>query len=128
WCVVNDRLSKNPMRKVSGFNVEEDTRHPRRSLTDDELARLVQAAERGPDVFGMSGSLRALAYRTAAVTAFRVSELRSVTPESFHLDTSAPSVFLHASSTKNRRPADQPIPQALVPDLEPVIDLSPDFR
>jgi hypothetical protein len=118
WCVKEERLSKNPMRGVCGYNAEEDSRHPRRSLTDDDLAWLVQTAEHAPDLFGMPGSLRALAYRTAAATGFRADELRSLTPASFRLATSAPSVFLHASSTKNRRPADQHIPQALVPDLQ----------
>ena len=53
------------MRGVSGFNVEEDVRHTRRSLTDDELGRLIHAAEHGPKVFEMSSPLRAIAYRMA---------------------------------------------------------------
>ena len=117
WAGDKGRLRDNPMRGVSGFNTEEDVRHARRCLTDDELARLIQAAERGPEVLGMPGPLRAMAYRLAAATGFRVAELRALTPESFHLDGPEPNVFLRASATKNRRPAEQPIPSSLVRDL-----------
>jgi integrase len=64
----------------------------------------------------MPGPLRALAYRVAAATGFRAQELRSLTPESFRLGNE-PTIFLAASSTKNRKPADQPIPQSLARTL-----------
>ena len=86
WAGDKGRLRENPMRGVSGFNAEEDVRHARRCLTDDELARLVLAAECGPAVWGMPGPLRAMAYRLAAATGFRGAELRALTPESFRLD------------------------------------------
>jgi integrase len=111
------RLRVTPMRGVTGYNVEEDRRPTRRSLTDEELGRLIRAAEDGPEVFDMPGPLRAIAYRTAAATGFRISELKSLARECFRLDGNNPSVSLRASSTKNRRPAEQPIPLALVPDL-----------
>src|SRR5262249_15137538 len=81
WACEGDRIRDNPMRGVKGFNVEEDS--PRRSLTDDELARLIRYAETGPIRYDMPGPLRAMAYRVAAATGFRVDELRSLTPESF---------------------------------------------
>jgi hypothetical protein len=105
------------MRGVKGFNPEEDLRHERRTLTDDELARLVAAAESGPTLFGMPGPLRAMAYRLVAATGFRAAELWTLTPEAFRLDGPDPAVFLAASATKNRRPAEQPIPLALARDL-----------
>jgi integrase len=117
WAGDKGRLRDNPMRGVSGFNAEEDLRHVRRSLTDDELALLVQTAEHGPDVFGMPGSLRAKAYRLAAATGFRVAELRALTPESFRLDGQEPTIVLRASATKNRRPAEQPLPLSLVHEV-----------
>src|SRR5262245_5207329 len=61
WAWDNARLRDNPMRGVKGFNPEEDRRHERRSLSDGELTRLVQAAATGPALFGMPGPLRALA-------------------------------------------------------------------
>ena len=117
WAGDNGRLRDNPMRGVKGFNVEEDRRHERRSLTDDELARLIRTASSGPTLFGMPGPLRSMAYRLAAATGFRAEELRNLTPEAFRLDCPEPSAFLVASTTKNRRPAEQPIPFALARDL-----------
>jgi integrase len=58
-----------------------------------------------------------MAYRAAAGTGFRVDELRSLTPEAFRLDCPQPIIWLKASSTKNRKPADQPVAQALACDL-----------
>ena len=65
----------------------------------------------------MTGVLRAMAYRMAAATGFRAEELRTLTPEGFRLNHPEPSVFLRASATKNRRPAEQPIPMSLARDL-----------
>ncbi len=104
-------------------------------MTGDELAKLIQTAERGPERYNMPGPLRAMAYRIASATGFRADELRKLTSESFRLKGSEPSIFLRASATKNRRPVDQPIPQALVPILaawlegkpagKPVLPLNP---
>ena len=117
WAFDKGRVRDNAMRGVSGYNAEEDIRHTRRSLTDDELSRLIRAANSGPVRFGMSGPLRAMAYRLATATGFRVAELRGLTPDSFSLTGSEPSITLKASSTKNRRSADQPIPAVLARDL-----------
>ena len=86
WSFDKRRVRENPMRGVAAFNVEEDIRHARRSLTDDELERLVRSAESGPVRYLMPGPLRAMAYRVATSTGFRVDKLRSLTPESFRLD------------------------------------------
>jgi site-specific recombinase XerD len=117
WAGDKGRLRDNPMRGVKGFNAEEDVRHERRALTDDELARLIATAGRGPELFGMPGPLRAMAYRVASATGFRAEELRTLTAEVFHLNVPEPTVYLQASATKNRRPADQPIPVSLARDL-----------
>ncbi len=94
---------------MTSLNVEEDQRH-RRILTD-ELGRLTRYAESGPleHARTISGD--------GAGTRFRVEELRTVTPESFRLDNPLPSIYLRASSTKNRKPADQPIAQSVARDL-----------
>ena len=130
-------MRDNPMRGVKGFNVEEDLRHERLSLTDDELARLIVTAEDGPTHHDMTGPSRAMAYRLATATGFRADELRSLTPESFRLGGPEPTIFLRASATKNRRPVEQPIPLALAatlatwlrdkPAVEPVLPLHPEM-
>ena len=117
WAHDNGRLRDVPMRGVKGFNAEEDVRHARRSLSDDELSRLIRAAAVGPVRFGMSGPLRAMSYRLAAATGFRVAELRKLTPESFRLTGPEPTIMLRANSTKNKRAADQPIAAPLAHDL-----------
>ena len=58
----------------------------------------------------LPGADRHALYLTAAATGFRVSELASMTPESFNLDGDAPTATVEASCTKNRKLAMQPLP------------------
>ncbi len=62
-----------------------DKRHPRRAMTDGEIAHLIHAAENGPDYMNMTGHDRAVLYRLALGTGFRALELRSLTPANFDL-------------------------------------------
>ena len=110
WCHKRGRIREVPSDGVEGFNVEEDLRHIRRSLTAAEFARLIAHAEHARPVLGMPGPLRAMAYRVAA-SGFRVDELRSLTPESFRLDGDEPSISLEAGDAKNRKAVGQPIPR-----------------
>jgi integrase len=119
WACDTGRLRDNPMRGVKGFNVEEDRRHRRRALTPDEAARLLQAAERGPVVRGMTGPDRARLYALALGTGFRASELASLTPERFDLAADPPTVTVPAAYAKNGREAVQPLPPALADRLAP---------
>ena len=79
WSHKRGRIKSVPTDGVEGFNADEDPRHVRRSLTDDELARLIAHAESARPVLGMPGPLRAMAYLVAAVSGFRVEGLRSLT-------------------------------------------------
>jgi integrase len=125
WCQRLSRIRSVPTNDVYGFNVNEDLRHGRRSLTDDELSRLIAQSESGPGRWGMPGPLRATAYRVAAATGFRAEELRGLTPESFRLDGPRKSIFLKASSTKNKKPADQPIARSVADLLRPWLRVKP---
>jgi integrase len=115
WCWDHHRLREDPLRGVKGFNAKEDRRHDRRTLSLDELRRLIDAAERGPVVRRVPGPVRALAYRLAVATGLRYSEIGSITPELFDWD--APSVTVAAAYTKNGDPATLPLPADLVADL-----------
>jgi integrase len=117
WCYKRGRIRSVPTEGTEGFDIEADLRHIRRSLTDGELARLIAHAQTARTLRGMPGRLRAMAYRAASGTGFRASELRSLNPESFHLDGARPYVTLAARRAKNRKPADQPISQSLARDL-----------
>jgi Phage integrase, N-terminal SAM-like domain len=85
WAYDRNRIRDIPMRGVESLNVEEDQRHPRRALTDDELARLIQSAESGPIRFEMLGPLRGMAYhddeRTGVDKSSRGEMLASVSDD-----------------------------------------------
>ena len=119
WCHDTHRLRENPLRGLTRFNAKEDRRHDRRTLSLDELHRLIEVAHRGPAVMGLTGPARALCYRLAASTGLRYSEIASVTPTSF--DWKAPSVTVSAAYTKNGDPATLPIPKDQVDDLRPYV-------
>jgi hypothetical protein len=48
WCWKEGRLRDNPLLSVAGFNAKEDRRHDRRTLSLEELHRLIEVAQRGP--------------------------------------------------------------------------------
>ncbi len=52
-------------------------------------------------------------YRTAYGTGFRANELRSLTPECFHLDQDPPTITVKAGFSKHRREDTQPIRREL---------------
>ncbi len=115
WCYDTHRTKEDALRGVRGFNAKEDRRHDRRTISLDELQRLIAVAERGPGVLGISGSVRALCYRLAVATGLRYSEIASIKPESF--DWKAPSVRVAACYTKNGQTAVMPLPDDLASDL-----------
>jgi integrase len=112
WLFKTERLRTDPMKQVAKLNTATDRRHQRRAFTDEELARLIQAAENGPVVRGVAGPDRAMLYRVAVETGLRASELASLTPASFNLKD-LPTVTVAAAYSKHRR--DDVVP--LRPDL-----------
>ncbi len=100
-------------------NPESDRRRERRALTITELARLVDAAERGPERRRMTGPDRAMLYRITAGTGFRSEEVQSLTPDSFDLDGPYPTITIEAGKSKRRRRDVQPIQPALASLLRP---------
>ncbi|MDE2508728.1 MAG: tyrosine-type recombinase/integrase [Planctomycetota bacterium] len=116
WAQKDGRLRDDPLIGLEGFNVETDRRHDRRTLSLDELRRLVAVAHRGPDFREMTGPMRALCYRLAVSSGLRYAEIASTTPESFDLGVN-PSVTVRAGYTKNGQPATLPIPPDVASDL-----------
>ena len=80
WCFDTHRAREDALRGVAGFNAKEDRRHDRRTVSLDELHRLVEAAQHGPEVMGLSGPARSLCYRLAVATGLRYSEIASIAP------------------------------------------------
>jgi integrase len=99
WCYNADRTRDDLLHGLKGFNAKEDPRHERRTVSLEELRRLIGTAERGPEVMRVHGPVRSLCYRLAVSTGLRFSELRSIEPESFNW--TVPSVTVPACYTKN---------------------------
>jgi len=135
WLCSDGRLAADPLAHLTKFNARTDRRHDRRALSDEEIAALIQAAERGPTKLGIDGKARAMLYRLAIGTGFRKAELASLTPESFNLDGEPPTITVNAGYSKHRRDDVQPIRQDLadtlraylrgLPAREPVFSLTP---
>jgi integrase len=105
-----DELRQNPFARIKKLNEDADPkRRRRRPLTPDEFERLIAAAERGPQIEGMSGIDRAMLYILAAWTGYRRSELSRLTLADFRLDDEMPAVVLPSHHSKARRD-DEPIP------------------
>lgn len=115
WCHDTRRIGEQILRGLKGYNAKADPRHHRRTISVDELRRLIAAAERGPRVLGVTGPIRALCYRLAVATGMRYSEIASVMPAS--IDREGPSIALEAARTKNGDPARLPLSRALADDL-----------
>ncbi len=104
WLVRAERMRTDPMVSVSNLNTRTERRHPRRALSDAEIVRLLDAAERGPRFRGFTGPERAMLYRLALETGLRASELGSLTPGSFLLgDVDQATVTVEAACSKHRR-------------------------
>ena len=119
WLWRDGRMRDDALAHLTGFNAALDRRHDRRALTDEELTRLIGAAEGGRVVMGMPGPDRAMLYRLAVGTGFRANELRNPTPETFDLDADTPTVTVQAAYSKHRRKDVQPIRQDLADLLRP---------
>jgi integrase len=103
WLVDKKRAHENPVVSLKRLNVETDVRLERRHLSDSELTSLVDAAHAGRRVRALDGPDRAILYNVAAHTGLRESELVSLVPESFSLDTDTPTVTVQAAYSKRRR-------------------------
>ena len=68
WMTAEGRITVNPLAHVKTYNVRADRRRIRRSLTTDEVSRLLQAAEAGGQHHSMTGHQRALLYHLVIVS------------------------------------------------------------
>ena len=125
WLWVDGRSATDELAHLTKYNEEADRRLVRRSLKAEGLIRLIQTAESGPDVLGMSGPERAMLYRLVSGTGFRASELGSLIPESFKLDADPPVIEVQAGYTKNGKIASQVIRPELADVLRPWLAQKP---
>ena len=126
-CLVrDDRAPHNPLAHLQRFNAKTDVRRRRRPLSPEESKALLAAAEAGESRHGLSGHERAMVYRLALETGLRIGELRSLTPTSFDLAGSPPTVTVQAAYSKHRREDVQPIPPQLAKDLRDFLEARDD--
>lgn len=118
WLVRDRRTLADPLAYVSKLNVGTDRRHDRRALTEDEFARLLEAARNGERIATISGPDRAMMYALAAWTGFRKGEIGSLTIRSFNLDGYPPTVAVEACYSKRRRQDTQVLHPELVRQLK----------
>jgi site-specific recombinase XerD len=112
WLWRDKRTATDPLVGMSRLAASEtNLRHARRDLSADELGLLLDATRTSRrTVCRLGGRDRYFLYLTAAATGFRVSDLASLTPESFDLDGPTPTATVQAACTKNRKKAVQPLP------------------
>jgi len=120
WLWKHKRVPDDFLCTLEKYNEATDPRHVRRELLPEEAVRLIAAAEgrKLPD-HCIRGTDRAMVYRLALSTGFRVKELRSLTPASFNLATDPPTVTAKAGHTKRGRNDCQPIRPDLAELLRP---------
>jgi len=119
WLVDAGRLPYSPLAKLKGWDPEQDRRRRRTILTEAQAVALIDTTAGQPTRGGMTGIDRMVRYALGIGTGFRQRTLWSLTPESFHLEGDPPFIRAEASASKNRKPADQPIPEDLADLLRP---------
>ena len=103
WMLREGRIESDPLVHLQmSWNVQIDIRHARRSLSDEEILLLDDAAETSSQsVEGMTGPQRAFLYRVAQATGLRKNELDSLTASSFRFDD-PPRIVVEAAFSKHR--------------------------
>lgn len=118
WLVRDRRYDVNVMAGLDLLSTAGDVRRGRRPLSPLELVSLLQSVLESPRVFrGLAGVDRHYLYLTACGTGLRASELASLVPSSFDLDSDAPTATVGAGYTKNKQLAKQPLSKDVVASL-----------
>lgn len=119
WLVQHKRLHRNPFTDAPKGNPATDRRRRRRAFTPQEFARLLAATRSSPEVhYLLSGEDRYHLYRVAYYTGFRAAALASLTPRSFALEVTPPTVTLATTSNKSRKLKVNAIPTDLAEELK----------
>ena len=118
WLVKNRRLSVSPLESLTTYNAAVDVRHKRRALTVDEVTQLIASArDSSQTIQGMGPESRARLYTMAFLTGLRRKELASLTPNSFDLKSSPPTLTVAAACSKHRRTDVLPLHSELAQSL-----------
>ncbi len=105
WLSSDGRTREHHLAHLATSSAEADRRHVRRLLSPDEAARVIRAAESGPEAGNLSGPDRAVLYALALGPGFHAKELVTLTPDRFNIDSDTPSVVGKSCYTKNGKEA-----------------------
>lgn len=115
WMVSARRIPFKPLVGLERLNPDVDVRHPRRALTPEEVKRLVESARKSSkEIQCFSGEIRARLYLLSFMTGLRRTELASLTPRSFDLDSKQPILTVKATVSKHRKQDVLPLHPELV--------------
>lgn len=113
--LVPKRLAANPLLGLRRLNAEADIRYQRRALKPDEFQKLVKSArDSGVSIQCFDGETRARIYILSYMTGLRRKEIASLTPASFRLDSTPPTLTVAATASKHRKKDTLPLHPALV--------------
>jgi integrase len=99
WMEKRGRILVNPLKSVDLLSTAGEARNPRRALTDEELAKLLDG----------SGEA-SIAYLVTATTGLRYSEILRIERRDIRLDQQQPRIIARATATrKNKKEASQPL-------------------
>jgi integrase len=118
WATKVGRMPVSSIGNVSKTSTDDDDARQRRAATDDQLAKIVKAAAKGPIVYGLTGEQRMYLYLTAAYSGLRAAELAGLRPFDFKLRSNPPHIFVRASLAKNRTETEQPLPVEFAATLD----------
>jgi integrase/recombinase XerD len=122
WLKDDRRISEDALCGLKMYDEDSDRRNRYREITAEEIDWLILATGRKEATnrkFAIGGPDREMLYRIAFGTGYRAKELRSLTPESFDLDSEQPAIMVKAGDTKNGSQAVQPITAALAESIRP---------
>ncbi len=119
WGIKRGRWPNDPFETLGSLNTAQDIRRVRKPLNEDELSRLIEAAEARPideylkshpeaseekiEELRLIGKERGLLYRFAALTGLRRNEIKTLTWANLDLDSEVPTVTVEAKNAKSRR-------------------------
>lgn len=104
WLVATKRVVVNPFAGITRLNTEVDVRHPRRALSVEEFAQLIESARTSQETIQtFDGEQRSRIYLLSYFTGLRRKELGSLTPANFDLEAATPTVTVEAACSKHKK-------------------------
>jgi len=121
YIVEIELLPNNPLKSIRKINEAVGQRKIRRALTDEEIERLLQAAETRQCRSKEKASERSLVYRLLLGTGLRSTELSLLTPN--QIDFTRNQLTIEATKTKNKKADVLPIRADLVQSIKEWVEI-----